>query len=145
MGPLILPPSGLIYLDASALIYSMERVEPYRTLLGPMWQLAQDGSLAIVSSPILVIEALVKPLREGNREIEMQYRELFASNAVRLLDASYQVFEDAARLRAQTGLRTPDALHAATALRAGCALFITNDADYRRVEGLPLVVLDDIV
>ena len=145
MGPLILPPSGLIYLDASALIYSMERVEPYRTLLEPMWQLAQDGSLVIVSSPVLVIEALVKPLREGNREIEMQYRELFASNAVRLLDASYQVFEDAARLRAQTGLRTPDALHAATALRAGCALFITNDADYRRVEGLPLVVLDDIV
>ena len=145
MGPLILPPSGLIYLDSSALIYSMERVEPYRTLLEPMWQLAQDRSLAIVSSPVLVIEALVKPLREGNREIEMQYRELFASNAVRLLDASYQVFEDAARLRAQTGLRTPDALHAATALRAGCALFITNDADYRRVEGLPLVVLDDIV
>ena len=145
MGPLILPPSGLIYLDASALIYSMERVEPYRTLLEPMWQLAQDGSLVIVSSPVLVIEALVKPLREGNREIEMQYRELFTSNAVRLLDASYQVFEDAARLRAQTGLRTPDALHAATALRAGCALFITNDADYRRVEGLPLVVLDDIV
>ena len=123
----------------------MERVEPYRTLLEPMWQRAQAGYLAIVSSPILVVEALVKPLREGNREIEMQYRELFASNAVRLLDASYQVFEDAARLRAETGLKTLDALHAATALRAGCALFITNDADYRRVQGLPLVVLDDVV
>ena len=92
-----------------------------------------------------MIEALVKPLREGNTEIEMQYRELFASNSVRLLDASYQVFEDAARLRAETGLKTPDALHAATALRADCALFITNDADYRRVPGLPIVVLDDIV
>ena len=123
----------------------MERVEPYRTLLEPMWQRAQDGDLAIVSSPILVIEALVKPLREGNTEIEMQYRELFASNSVRLLDASYQVFEDAARLRAETGLKTPDVLHAATALRAGCALFITNDADYRRVLGLPILVLDDIV
>ena len=96
-------------------------------------------------SPVLVVEALVKPLREGNREIEMQYRELFASNAVRLLDASSQVFEDAAHLPAETGLRTPDALHAATALRADCALIITNDADYRRVDGLPLVVLDDIV
>ncbi len=145
MGPLTLPPSGLIYLDASGLIYSVERVEPYRTLMEPMWQRVQAGDLAIVSSPIIVIEALVKPLREGNREIEMQYRELFASNAVRLLDASYQVFEDAAHLRAETGLKTPDALHAATALRAGCALFITNDADYRRVQGLPLVVLDDIV
>jgi predicted nucleic acid-binding protein len=135
----------LVYLDASGLIYSVERVEPYRTLLEPMWQEAQDGNLTIVSSPVLVIEALVKPLRDGNTEIEMQYRELFASNAVRLLDASYEVFADAARLRAETGLKTPDALHATTTLRASCALFITNDTDFRRVQGLPIVLLDDLV
>ena len=35
--------------------------------------------------------------------------------------------------------------HAATALRAGCALFVTNDTDFRRVEGLPIIVLDDLV
>ena len=56
MGPLTLPPSGLIYLDASGLIYSVERVEPYRTLLEPMWQKAQNGNLTVVSSPVLVIE-----------------------------------------------------------------------------------------
>ena len=145
MGPLDLPSAGLVYLDASSLIYSVERVEPYRTLLEPMWQEAQDGNLTIVSSPVLVVEALVKPLRDGNTEIEMQYRELFGANAVRLLEASYPVFEDAARLRADTGLAIPDALHAATALRAGCALFITNDTDFRRVEDLPIVVLDDLV
>ena len=144
MGPLILPSSGLVYIDASSLIYSVERVEPYRTLLEPMWQEVQDGHLTVVSSPILVMETLVKPLRDGNREIELQYRELFAYNAVRLLDASYQVFEDAARLRADTGLKTPDALHAATALRANSALFITNDADFCRVQGVPAVVLDDL-
>lgn len=145
MGPLTLPSSGLIYVDASSLIYSVERVEPYRTLLEPMWQAVQNGNITAVSSPILVVEALVKPLRDGNREIELQYRELFASNAVRLLDASYQVFEDAARLRADTGLKTPDALHAATAMRAGCALFITNDSDFRRVQETPVVVLDDLL
>ena len=145
MGPLILPPSGLIYLDASGLIYSVEHIEPYRTLLEPMWEQVQDGNLAVVSSPILVLEALVKPLRDGNTKIELQYRELFASNALRLLDAFYQVFEEAARLRAETGLKTPDALHAATALRSRCALFITNDTDFRRVQGLPIVVLDDLL
>ena len=123
----------------------MERVEPYRTLLEPMWQEAQDGNLTIVSSPVLVVEALVKPFRDGNTEIEMQYRELFGANAVRLLEASYTVFEDAARLRAETGLATLDAIHAATALRSACALFVTNDTDFRRVESLPVVVLDDLV
>ena len=145
MGSLDLPLSGLVYIDANCLIYSVERVEPYRTQLEPMWQQAQDGSLTIVSSPVLMLEALVKPLRDGNTEIEMQYRELFATNAVRLLEASYEVFEDAARIRADTGLKTPDALHAATALRVGCALFVTNDTGFRRVEGLPIVVLDDVL
>ena len=145
MGPLTLPLTGLIYIDASGLIYSMERVEPYRTLLEPMWQEAQDGNITIVSSPLIVIEALVKPLRDGNTEIESQYRELFASNAVRLLDASYQVFEDAASIRAETGLKTPDAIHASTAIRAECTLFVTNDTDFRRVQELPIVVLDDLL
>ena len=87
----------------------------------------------------------MKPLRDGNREIESQYRELFDSNAVRLLDISNPVFEDAARLRAASRLRTPDAIHAATARRAGCSLFVTNDADFRRVDDLPVTVLDDLL
>ncbi len=145
MEPLILPSSGQVYIDANTLIYSVERVEPYRTLLEPMWQEAQDGNLTIVSSPVLMVEAMVKPIRDGNREIELQYRELFETNAVKLLDASNAVFEYASRIRAETGLETPDALHASTALRAGCALFITNDTDFRRVDGLPIVVLDDLL
>ena len=145
MGALTLPPTGLIYLDASSLIYSVERIEPYRALLEPMWEQAQNGSLMIVSSPVIVIESLVKPLRDGNTEIERQYHELFISGAVALIGVSYAVVEEAARLRAETGLETPDALHAATAKQAGCALFITNDADFRRVRDLPIVVLDDLV
>lgn len=145
MAPLVLPLAGLVYIDANALIYSVERVEPYRTLLEPMWQEAQDDNLTIVSSPVLVVEALVKPLRDRNTEIELQYRDLFASNAVRLLGASYPVFEDAALLRAETGLAIPDAIHAVTALRSGCALFVTNDTDFRSVQGLPIVVLDDLL
>jgi len=145
VGPLTLPTGGLVYLDASGLIYSVERVEPYRTLLEPMWQAAQNGDLTLVSSPILIVEALVKPLRDGNAEIEMQYRDLFEANAVRLLAASYPVFEDAASLRAEARLTTPDAIHAATALRADCALFVTNDNDFRRVRDLPFAVLDDLL
>ncbi len=91
------------------------------------------------------MEALVKPIRDGNKEIESQYRELFRANAVRLLEASYTVFEEAARLRAETGLATPDALHAATALQAECTLFITNDTDFRRIQGLPVALLDDLL
>ena len=40
---LTLPLAGLVYLDASGLIYSVERVEPYRTLLEPMWRNLRIG------------------------------------------------------------------------------------------------------
>ena len=38
MESLILPPNGPIYLDASGFIYSVERIEPCRTLLDPLWR-----------------------------------------------------------------------------------------------------------
>ncbi|MCY4575566.1 MAG: type II toxin-antitoxin system VapC family toxin [Chloroflexi bacterium] len=145
MGSLDLPDAGLIYIDASTLIYSVERVEPYRELLVPMWEQAEAGNLTIVSSPILVIETLVKPLQDGNSEIADQYRSIFASNAVNLLETSYAVAELAAQVRADAGLKTPDALHAASALHAGCERFITNDTAFRRVQNLPVITLRDLL
>ena len=144
MGPLTLPSGGPVYLDAPGFIYSVERVEPYHALLKPMWQQARTGEFVIVGSEIIVLEALVKPLREDDTLVETLFRSLFDANEVSLIPATRELWEDAARLRDQTGLKTPDALHAATALRADSACFVTNDADFRRVPGLPVVVLDDL-
>ena len=47
MGPLILPPGGPIYVDANAIIYSVERIEPYRSLLMPMWEEAKVGRFTL--------------------------------------------------------------------------------------------------
>ena len=145
MGSLTLPSAGLVYLDASAFIYSVERIEPYRTLLEPIWRQAQTGQFTIASSDLVVLETLVKPLREGDTLVEKVFRALFESKEVRLIPATRQLWEEAARLRATTGLKTPDALHAATARNAQCTLFVTNDGDFRRVEGLPVEVLNELV
>ena len=47
------------------------------------------------------------------------------------------------RIHTNSRLKTPDALHVATAVHAECSLFITNDDDFRRVEALPILILDD--
>ena len=145
MGSLTLPALGPVYLDTNGFIYSVERVEPYRTLLEPLWQQALAGEFDVASSDITVLETLVKPLREGDEVGEMLLRSMFDAHEVSLIPATRELWEDAARIRADTGLKTPDALHAATALSIGCTLFITNDTDFRRVEGLPIVVLDDLI
>ena len=56
------------------------------------------------------------------------------------------ILRESARLRADIpGLMTPDAIHAATALLHGCAFFVTNDNGFRRIPGLNLTILDDIL
>jgi predicted nucleic acid-binding protein len=145
MGTLILPTTGPIYLDTSGFIYSVERIEPYCTLLEPMWRQALAGQFVVVSSELVVLETLVKPLREGDTVIEQLFRAVLHAREVLLIPATLSLWEQAARLRAHTGLKTPDALHAATALDVASTLCITNDGDFRRVEGLPVVVLDDVL
>ena len=145
MGPLILPTGGLVYVDANAIIYSVERVEPYSNLLAPMWEEVRAGRFTLGSSELVALETLVRPLRDGNARLEMLFRSILAAAEMNLIPATLAIWEDAARIRAETGLATPDALHAATALRTGCTLFITNDTDFRRVDDLPVVVLDDLL
>ena len=123
----------------------MERHEPYLTLLAPAWQQAEAGQLVVVCSELAIAETLVRPIREGDPDLEAAFRNVFAAPEVQVVPATRRHWEETARLRAATGLKTPDALHAATALLAGCALFITNDADFRRVDGLPTTILDDLL
>ena len=82
---------------------------------------------------------------EGNRVAESLFRSLLGANEVQLIAATRSLWEETAHLRAQTGLKTPDALHAASALQAGCTLFVTNDDDFRRVKGLSVTVLKDLL
>jgi len=145
MGTLTLPTTGPIYRDASEFIYSVERIEPYCTLLETLWQQAQAGKFVIVSSELVLLETLVKPLCEGDTVLQQLSRALLHAREVQLIPVTLSLWEHAARLRAQTGLKTPDALHVATALDVASTLCMTNDRDCRRVAGLPVVVLDDVL
>jgi len=51
----------------------------------------------------------------------------------------------AAAMRARYGLRTPDALQAATAICSRATLLVSNDRAFRRVEGIRSLLLDDIL
>lgn len=54
------------------------------------------------------------------------------------------VAEQAAQLRTIYRLRTPDALHVATALVSGCDAFLTNDIKLKRVVEIPVLVFDEL-
>jgi len=145
VGALALPASGVVYLDSNSFIYSVEKIEPYSSWLDPLWLTAHAGKLQIQSSELALLEVLVKPFKDGDAVLELSFRSLLlGSREVQLIPITKIILERAAGLRATVGLKTPDAIHAATALLNGCAQFVTNDPAFRRVSGLPVAVLSEI-
>jgi predicted nucleic acid-binding protein len=144
VGTLTLPPSGLVYLDANPVIYTVEKHPVYGPLLQPLWQAAQAKAIEVVSSELVLLETLVGPFKSGDTALERAYDQALLGTDLRLLPITQIILREAARLRATTRLKTPDALHVATAQQAGCVLFITNDVGFRGVPSLPLVILDDV-
>jgi predicted nucleic acid-binding protein len=124
-------------LDACALIYRFEGAVKFRTAaMELMAQLsAQQTSVELAVSRLSVLECRVKPLREGNAALLKRYDDFFAS--VRIVELSAAVVDAATLLRARDGLKTPDALQAASALVASeRPVFVTADAGFAKVSGL---------
>lgn len=146
MGQIKLPPSGVVYVDTNAVVYRVEQIEPYLTASAPLWDALDAGRVSIATSELTLLEVLVKPLREGKTDLASLYRTvLLGTVGLTCLPVSRPILESAAHLRAATNLKTPDAIHAATALIHGSALFISNDAGFRRVAGLNATILSEVV
>jgi predicted nucleic acid-binding protein len=131
-----------VYVDTNAIIYRVERIEPYLTASKPLWDALDAGLIEVVTSDLSLLEVLVKSLRDGNVTLVNLYRTVILGTAgLAAHPMTRSVLEAAARIRAQFGLKTPDAIHAASSQATGATLFITNDAGFRRVPGLPVEVL----
>jgi predicted nucleic acid-binding protein len=91
-------------------------------------------------------ELLVQPYREDDqRRVDEFYGLLSTYPNLDWIAPSLDVADIAARIRATHGLRTPDALQAATAVHAAVSGLITNDPVFKRVTGFETVVLDDVL
>jgi predicted nucleic acid-binding protein len=142
----MLPTSGWVYVDAQVAIYTVDKHPEYAPVCRPLWNAVRTGSIVAVSSELVILETLVGPLRDGDTTRAALREDLWKQANTRLLPVSQSVLREAARLRAaQPALKTPDAIHAATSLLHECKLFVTNDLGFRRMPGLPLALLDDVL
>jgi predicted nucleic acid-binding protein len=145
VGALILPASGLIYLDTNPVIYSVEKHPLYWPMLEPIWQGIKGKPIEIVSSELVLMETLIGPYRSGDMALANDYEQLFQQPQTGLFPITQSILREAARLRAAINLKTPDALHAATAQLHNVALFVSNDVGFRKVPRLSVTVLDDLL
>ncbi|MGH8225202.1 MAG: type II toxin-antitoxin system VapC family toxin [Gammaproteobacteria bacterium] len=119
------------YLDSNVLIYAFEgrNDRPLHRALAQLFRSSQERRINARTSLLTRSEVLVRPLREGDARLADWYRRLLSGRgAIGMLAVSRPIADGAAELRAAMGsLRLPDALHLASAIKAGCDVLITGD------------------
>jgi predicted nucleic acid-binding protein len=131
-----------LYLDASAIIYSLEGASAVREAAVRVIEQAEAAPCAVITSRLSRLECRVKPLRDGRQDVLALHDAFFSRPGLVLADVSAGVIERATELRARHGFKTPDALHLATALIEGADSFLTGDGALARCPDLRVIVLD---
>jgi len=112
------------YLDSCTIIYLVEEHPLYAPKLEI--HLANHPDATVCFSALSEMECLVMPLRNHNQILTDKFHDWFKQ--AEFLPLEREIFQRAADLRAtHPSLKTPDAIHLATALHHGCAEFWTND------------------
>jgi len=131
----------LIYLDANVVIRLVEGDTPTRAPLTARLAASLGVPASLVTSRLTRLECRAKPLRTGDGATLAQFDVFFGGVELVLADLSSAVVERATELRARYGLRTPDALHYATAVEFGATVFLTADRGLSRCSEVPVELL----
>lgn len=134
----------IAFFDASALIYLIEGREPFaarvRKALADFH--LQHPRIQTAVSRLTWLECRVGPMRAGDAHTLQAFDAFFARPDLVWVELDRNVVELAAAIRATHGLRTPDALQAASCLQLGPRhRMLTGDAQFRKVSGLQVTLM----
>jgi predicted nucleic acid-binding protein len=116
-----------VYLDSCIVIHLLEGGKAVQEAVKRRLRPTQGSPPAPCISDLTRLECRVRPLREGKAELLAQYDAFFGLPEVAVLPMASAVYDLATELRARHALKTPDALHLATAITGGCEEIWTND------------------
>jgi predicted nucleic acid-binding protein len=123
------------------MVYYIEGHPLYLPLLDPFFDAIGQRELRAVTSTVTLLEVLVLPLRQGDKRLIERYRSI---SGLQTIPVSATVAEEAARLRANHRMTTPDALQLATAITTGATAILTNDVRFPRLLSPQLLILDEL-
>jgi len=135
-----------VYLDTNLFVYALEAVEPWYAVTVEILSSIDAGHATAVTSELTLAECLVKPYRLNRLPVADAYNDLLRSRPYFLVaPVSRDLLVEASRLRAAAGgLKLPDAIHVATALKYRCDVFLSNDQSIGSVPGLEKCELHDL-
>lgn len=130
-----------VYLDANVVIYFVEAFPEYLPQVEALFAAVVAADAVLVTSELTLAEVLVKPMRDGRDDIVREYEAFLTSGEIELVPISREVLRQSASLRANLRMKTPDAIHVATAVAHGCTVFASNDAGIHLPGGLAAYTL----
>ncbi len=125
-------PGATLVVDSSAILGYLDANERISGVAAHVFdRLIATGRNRGVVSTIAVAEALVRPFRVGSASAAGTIEAFFRSFPnLSIEPVSYEFAREAARIRAATALRTPDAMILATASVIGSAIVVANDSGW---------------
>lgn len=129
----------IAFLDSSALIYLVEGAASFATAVRERLTELQRAhpDLQTAVSRLAHLECRLHPLKNGDDTLLARYDAFFDRPDLLCVELNATVVDLATLLRARYGVKTPDALQAASCLQLGNDhLFLTGDAAFRRIAGL---------
>jgi predicted nucleic acid-binding protein len=136
----------LIYFDTSIFVYSVENNQEFGAICHELMLGIETNQLNAVTSELTLSEAMVFPFRNAHLETQRKYQEIIeTSGGLLVVPVVRHILIRAAEIRApQPSLKTPDAIHLATALETGCEVFLTNDTRIKSPD-LEIVTLSSLI
>lgn len=132
------------YIDSNFFIYFLTRHPAGFAAAAGVLKACDRGEIIGATGDAVVAELLVKPYRDNDTAATHGIRQLLArEHFIQRLPHDAACFELAAELRGKQGGKLIDALHYATALRAGCRFLLTNDHAFKSNERLTVLRLED--
>lgn len=133
-----------VALDTCIFIYQWEANRRYSPLTDFIFASLERSKFTGATSTITMTELLVHPYREHDISRVNELAGLLSNYPnLEWVAPDLEIAVRAAEIRAEHRLQTPDALLAATAIRAKATVLLTNDPIFKRVQDFEALVLDD--
>jgi predicted nucleic acid-binding protein len=136
---------GRVFLDSAPVIYYVEARAEFAAIVYPIFRSLGEGEFEGIASPVTLAECLVKPKQLERVDLVQGFTNLLTNTeGIVFVTLGEQVGALAAEMQSRYRLKLPDSLQIATAIVAHCDVFLTNDAQLRRVKELRVAVASEL-
>jgi predicted nucleic acid-binding protein len=133
-----------IFLDTAVFIYFLEANPLYGDKVEKFLEDCIKNNSELFTSAVTIMEFSVKPFELGKTGIITKFTEFLSDLQISLNSIDEEIALEAAKLRGKyKSLKSIDSLQVASAIKAGCNKFISNDLKLKQITEINVELIED--